>query len=947
MKNFIKSKYFTYILAAAFSIAFVAFFIFNPSHAFFQVHKDFTGVNTAKVDLLFDKFDASGTYGEISVDLGATWGTPTNPYVIDDTNHISNLSVLQKSGYFNSKDHQCFFVVCTPTGYPVAIDCDGMEIAPIGSPARPFTGSIQGAPLAVSDYTGEGTPYTDTKFTNVYTVGNNNFTVTQSTIANLVVAATDSTPDIGFFGRLSYTGEVKDVVTEEKDEDGNVIASVTTKQLTGFAANLDNLLFADVTITTKQNPGSDLAAWWAQFTGTREDGTLYSDQAHEGCDETHHLGIIAGHAEWAKITKISVYYSEDVPAFNVGEDTTNYYSIVGLIGTLSYVNPTDGTTAGTATAVGSVSDKQLSEELLSGGGGEGSGMLTGYMLAENIFNRKDSTVQATALDYYAEAYDVRDLTEGGKPIFTVQNMIEKHNSWSTEIYRNYYYFADTVFTFAMTTSVETDEDGVETGEHSLSNADYLIKIWKTTENNIPIVQKAVLTDLQSDWTYTEDSSIEQSLYSLTPATGIASGEANKYVLAYNAGTAASPKLYVLDMFNQSSGYAVPIATYIDTTQGYTVSSQGDQINQMYILNLSGTAPSYSFLYNLKTERHGDTNNDSLSVAITDVNKKLSFGVTALRQENYQNVNLNTMGYLEKSNEKMYDLNAWASDSDLRSFGWQFNFDGSNDGISNNVTVTDKFTFYNTGSGWSAYSTKLVFNITTNRYEVIRGTIGTNSSYFGESNAIRNRTDPTVDKSKYDDNLLLFKVTKVNTSTPPKTNNFTTTEDKIEWEFDPSTDVLFCDPAVRGTTQLTLEQIEDTKSYTVTPLLSKKWNNGRGEYLSQLNHAVKLGYPRVDNFQMNFSNTPLPDWFKDILKSNTGGVVLAPLGTTGVHFSMPAGTIAFYVNKAAADDPSFINIIVAVGPEDGNATIGLFGPQDITQTKTSLLKKIQRLQQQLQ
>ena len=74
MKNFIKSKYFTYILAATFSIAFVAFFIFNPSHAYFQVHKDFIGVNTAKVDLLFDKFDVNDQtavdtkeYGDLTV----------------------------------------------------------------------------------------------------------------------------------------------------------------------------------------------------------------------------------------------------------------------------------------------------------------------------------------------------------------------------------------------------------------------------------------------------------------------------------------------------------------------------------------------------------------------------------------------------------------------------------------------------------------------------------------------------------------------------------------------------------------------------------------------------------------------------------------------------------------------------------------------------------------
>lgn len=46
----------TTIIFAICCVSFLAFLAFNPSHAYFQIFTDPVGINTAKVDLLFDKF---------------------------------------------------------------------------------------------------------------------------------------------------------------------------------------------------------------------------------------------------------------------------------------------------------------------------------------------------------------------------------------------------------------------------------------------------------------------------------------------------------------------------------------------------------------------------------------------------------------------------------------------------------------------------------------------------------------------------------------------------------------------------------------------------------------------------------------------------------------------------------------------------------------------------
>jgi hypothetical protein len=227
----------TFVLFVACCISFAAFLLISPSHAYFQGFTALDGVNSAKIDLLFDKFDDNGTYGDYEITLkDDNWGTEENPYLLTKKNHVSNLFVLQRSGYFLRKTNsdgstrQSHFMVCDPaTGETLAINCDGMTINPIGSPTNPFTGCIQGAPVA-----GEAT----------YTVNDKTYTVTQSTIANLkvVTTATDTVinPDVGFFGRLGYAGK------EETQSDGTisiVADTVNGKTVGPFAASVNNLIF--------------------------------------------------------------------------------------------------------------------------------------------------------------------------------------------------------------------------------------------------------------------------------------------------------------------------------------------------------------------------------------------------------------------------------------------------------------------------------------------------------------------------------------------------------------------------------------------------------------------------------------------------------------------------------------------------------------------------------
>lgn len=1087
MKNFIKSKYFTYILAAAFSIAFVAFFIFNPSHAYFQVHKDFIGVNTAKVDLLFDKFDVNDEasdepkkYGDLTVNPKADWGTVDNPYVIDDTNHISNLSVLQKSGYFNSKNHQCFFVVCTPDGYPVAIDCDGMEIAPIGSPSRPFTGNIQGAPLAATDSSyPEGS-----KFTNEYTVKYSEtefkaFTVSQSAIADLKIVATEATPDIGFFGALGYVGTYNPEVPENTEANPpqpyvhpfltpvNDSKSQFNGQL--FNATVDNLLFADITVTDSQDAGS---GWWSKFA---------PDKAHPTSNETHHVGVAAGHSSWATLTNLSVYYSPssansdgndttNVAAFELDSSSSNYYTITGILGTLEYTNPTK---VFSETGVlqkldgkGAVNDSDITDKIVTGGGGGLSGILTGYMRAENIYNSNQNTsaVIPDLEDLYSNGYDIKDLTKkdtNGKivSLFEYVDVTETKGGFlgtgfgATKTNYRYYFFRDSIFTFAMSARRKVNSD------NSLSSdgkVDFIVQIWDVTQQDdltkiinaplIKITENAPNPAAGNGWTQV-DSGQMQKLYELSAINPSSLKAGDKYVILYrdaedkmysfvpssaedatngyktmsftldsfvlqtgeNTSISYAPKYFkdngkyiLFNANNEDTNYRIPeISGEQRAPSGYllfertvTKDTEGnvtEQTSSASPVTINGNIIYYSLLpsgaysavyVNDKNEVVTDTRDTTVIESIID--GKVTSTTTVTYEAVKVWLGLETIYYVDNSNHTSEDssgktttsyyfangleyqtnrpLTAIDLDNSHNSFGttssagqygspkfflgtnsqkvdgflgletlywlnWTFPFPTlSSSDLSNEVSIEGNFCFQSNvivERSYYYHTAKLFFKDTS----FVPALSSDSNNPYDAAQTPAYSTKPTVEGAA--DSFLIFKVTNPTAAVSLPAKNWVPSSTTAE--FNASTHVLFYDgtefDAANGGTHV--------DSYTITPIRALEWNSGNGAYLEQLNHAVKLAQATAQFHTIKMENL-FGEEYKDrwwaqiasnLLNANSGGLVPAEIGTNGKAYTIPAGMIAFDILEASQQKPSYINIIVAVNPEQDPSWIGIYGDMD--------------------
>ena len=489
-------------------VAAIIFSLISVSLAYFRFFMDKSGVNSVMVELIFDHLDFNtaqtkeklNAAGFFDVDENGNeirWGSKENPYVISQKYHVQNLAVLQNSGFFSKRvgkdadgkevPEASYFLVCTPQGTAVTVDCQGMTIAPIGTTEYPFTGTIQGAPLSG----GETTKYKDNE-------------TTLSTIANLRVEAKLDTPDIGFFGTLGYCGEK---FPTENDLGEEVIS------VKGFGAVVQDLILADITVASKLSLKDTLEKWWGELFG----GHLNRSEER---GETHHVGIIAGHAEFATVKNVSVYYSEDVPAFELVSDAsgsnTNYYSTTGLIGLLDHVNPAsaDGVLDGS----NAISDSVLIGDGSGGGGGSESGTMTGYFLAKNLYDRHEATLSAEKITGKYNVTEMKDK-DGNKEkaLFETVTMREgKANlpyptQWS---YRNYYYFQDTVFTFAMSMSVAADEEGNATETPDESKSDYVQKVWKDlSEDERPSIS---LADTMDNLVYGFDPSVDPQIsYTLT------------------------------------------------------------------------------------------------------------------------------------------------------------------------------------------------------------------------------------------------------------------------------------------------------------------------------------------------------------------------------------------------------------------------------------------------
>lgn len=877
-----------------------------PSFSYFKAIFDRMGVNTAKIELIFDRLDfdsetritVNGTATTVSEQLAllgydenATWGSDKNPYVISQKYHVQNLSVLQGNGFFKDRvktdpatgepildengktiPEQSFFLVCTPDGLPVAIDCNGMTIAPIGTHDRPFTGNIQGA-----------------LFTGVATYGG--YSTTVSTVGNLTVSANIKEPDIGFFGYVSYYG----TATTDSTNGNPVITG-------GYAANIKNLTLADVTVESTVSIVQSIANWFAGIFGATNDKPHPHTADQE---ETHHVGIIAGHAEFATLSDISVFYSSDsVQTFSLaGGNNTSYYSITGLVGMLQNVNPIaqDGNLIGGAG--NSISDSDMLVENGFGGGGAITGTLTGYMLAETIFNEHEMYLQSQSITA-KDQYNVKEMHKrDGSALFntvTMQERIDWRDDW---VNVDYYTFQDTIFTFAMSSSSK-----------DTSAVDYVQKIWKNPEN---VTLSA--TQNSSDWVYTTDPNpnnvrIAYEFNAITEESEHTAG--GYYVLSYQDKNGTDDDwtddtLYLMKINNtdtvpSAACYAIPASDFV-TDEGELggtpeLFAGSTNVSSFRLISTEKLFHEYAYTFILGTGEDGNTYNRPFSIPFT----KVSLGLTAHRSgiwTTYPHPTLIMSGADETTE----------GGNDAFIYNWE---------IEKSEEVAGKFAVFIRYAFWGALSRYTKGNYT---FDFADGTINYVDSNRSISTGSTPPTPTLLEASEADDGEgdYIFSIYKVEVNTRDTSgqtfmggNNLNLTAKNLFPKNDP---VYTFDPS-----KYVLES-DGNGGYTLAPIRSYNLNSGRGTYLTQLNHIVKLFKPTTGNFQIAWSeNSLIGSWFKDTFNTNNGGVVGSEIGTSGQYTTIPTGMISFYISEASVSKPSYINIIVAVNPgQTTNGRIGLW------------------------
>ena len=356
------------------------------------------------LSLLFDKIDpeavADGTdlgiwqsgEGENAVnyqyDSAKDWGSPQNPYLISDLRHLQNLSVLQDIGYFDqlyiSKNYEGddykgdgsvsapgdpimpYFLVCTPDGSATTINGEGISIQPIGNDAYPFIGYVGGA-FKANTSTTVGDLDSDT-----------------SAIYNIFITSDEDLTDVGIFGSVSYLGNEPNY---NVDEGGNIIYDASFH---GAVSSVRDLVLADVQVVVKQESFIEKIVEHL-FTYSK----LSSDDQKKVAHEDHHIGILAGHVEYATIEYISVHYSSDEKkALDLLHTDANYYSSSGILGFVYNMNPVineDGT-VGTGSGI-SGADILLAVSGSGTGGGLASGTGRGYVTASDIFAKYSYTAE--------------------------------------------------------------------------------------------------------------------------------------------------------------------------------------------------------------------------------------------------------------------------------------------------------------------------------------------------------------------------------------------------------------------------------------------------------------------------------------------------------------------------------------------------------------------------
>lgn len=258
-----------------------------PVYAYFRQALKDNVRPTLDIRLLFGMLDESLGSGE--------WGSDTNPYLIENEEHLLNLYVLQNSPDSFLINEDSVFQVSNELGDPVyvgGISANQMfNMKSIGNEQYPFVSRLRGV--------------TTTDTSKFITLPTGEVTDT-SVFGNIQIVPISGQVDIGLFGNVGPSE------AEGAQLDPN-----------NYIGAIANLLLYNIQVKSATF-GSHIAD--------------HNYNVTTGTFESNHIGILVGHAQYVNLDRISVYYSTTnqvahVPAFDINAgDQAKYTTSGGIVG---------------------------------------------------------------------------------------------------------------------------------------------------------------------------------------------------------------------------------------------------------------------------------------------------------------------------------------------------------------------------------------------------------------------------------------------------------------------------------------------------------------------------------------------------------------------------------------------------------------------------------------
>lgn len=855
--------------------------------AYFSKKEIYDGYFSGEVELLFDRLDGDGlkaytgdTNAEITDELSDNWGSEEFPYVISDVRHLYNLSELQRLGYFHKKyisrntetdfTHIPYFLVCTPQYTPALINGTNFKgITSIGTDQYPFIGSVRGVKSTQAPITVNGK------------------TCDTSAIYNVKVSGNPANADAGLFGHIGFLGNSAAV-------DDN------TGMFSGQISTLSNLVLVDVQVTVQSSLWKTVTSFLEDIAINATGGHRYSfTELYNPNDmtdynkvphENHHIGILAGHAAYAKIEYISVYYSaDDIVAIDlkdetkVGETEANYLSATGILGFIDNLNPTvaedgNGNLSVSAGSGDSVSDISYGT---AGGGGISSGTKPGYVLASEMYAkyRYTKTDEVITEDDDGTIYLKDAVDKDGNALCT--EWIRDRILWGTEATGRYYFY-DGVFTFALSSQEDVIEPTWNNGaadEFSIGSTDPSEWEAKPMKGNESVV------------------SFVKEISSLADLNTVASSGQPIYI-GYEQSDEQSDTVFLMSLTNseEDSGF---LNNFSDNKYKTYAFRKSFLIDQNKISSIQQTLGSIKNQDDPRLPRKYD------GTVNTDIIENI---------RNYQLLNLGSSEDLNKLKEQ-YTINVTTANN-----GYTFQSGNSKLALLCRNGLLSGYTYSvwageskPTGNWYQSYEWQTSATVT---YEgnsfIIRYDLTVNNSnsatryvsFNGDTSADNSRFQGTSDGTSAYVNLKFYTVegtSDLNFGRVTFDPVDDTSDETDCYTFNAGETVLFASSSHTNDANGNISTTDTT--YTVTPLNELGWNNGSGKTVSADDLQSKFKMVKGITFGASFN----------LLNGTLGssGIITAPVGTNGTEANIPQSCIAFRINNANKENKIRVIVSVAV------------------------------------